>query len=163
MYFDVSSKELLLELIDVGVRLRIFDTEDIRYSRESHRHIAGRYRLSAAGGFQRSIVTLISTLEYARTIRSLMQMWAHAPAVIAVFNGGHALRNAHCYELVYKSSNYMTVDHAGRAALLLFECANRVITTSARRAHARLISSELRFRLYCPTRVPETRLSFPLA
>lgn len=55
----------------------------------------------------------------------------------------------------------MTVDHAGRAALLLFECAKRVITTSAARAHARLISSELRFRLYCPTRVPETRLSFP--
>lgn len=110
---------------------------------------------------QRSIVTLISTLEYAATIRSLMQMRAHAPAVIAVFNGGHALRNAHCYALVYKSSNYMTVDHAGRAALLLFECANPRHYDVRRRAHARLISTELRFRLYCPTRVPETRLSFP--
>lgn len=43
---------------------------------------------------QRSIVILISTLEYARTIRSLMQMRAHAPAVIAVFNGGHATKRS---------------------------------------------------------------------
>jgi len=157
MSFDVNRKQLLLELfIDVGARLRIFNTlanliDILQGDIDSLLRVAS----------QRSIVTLISTLEYAATIRSLMQMRAHAPAVIAVFNGGHALRNAHCYALVYKSSNYMTVDHAGRTALLLFECANRVITTSARRAHARLISSELRFRLYCPTRVPETRLSFP--
>lgn len=42
----------------------------------------------AAGSAALSIVILISTVEFARTIRSFMQMRVHAPAAIAVFNDG---------------------------------------------------------------------------
>lgn len=135
--------------------------------RESRIRLASisRGEISTSGCGRRSIVILISTVEYARTIRSFMQMRAHALAVIAVFNGGlsRPLRRELCNSHIYKSSNYgavqiMSVSRA--CVLLLFEYAKRVITTSA--AHARLISSELRFRLYCSTRAaPETRLSFP--
>lgn len=134
---------------------------------DSLQYITGGYRLRRGCGRPLSIVILISTLEFARTIRPFMQMRAHAPPAIAVFNGAR-YETRRCTAL---AGTCMNIDvnpelrHARscRSLHCCYSDARALSLTHAPAAqhydtrHARLVSSKPRFRLYCLARASAYR------